>query len=473
MARGKHAPKRAKLRLPLSAYLSYLLLASFLLTGVSFAAYISTASGGDSATVAAFELDNYDFMNDLLSLTFEDKPAIAQEMIAKTNQGINLETHQYSGNNDPTPDADSYVQPVEYTINGQKHTIDSFVRNEGDRRNSAVLLYTENPEPIHSEITDENGFAFEAAFGRPDPSKYHYDIGYEPPYLESTIFSTGGASGYGVVLQRTAVGEPWDLCVYMKEIAPGGSTKVTMPLDAIEGDYFHIVAVYDRAHKEFRAYLNGKHIGTAEAKGSGLYLTNAGIIGFGCAPSAINTDVHLTNITNKPSFGGQSYTAFKLYASPYSDADAKRLYNIHLVDMGVIDDKPEYEYLLHRNTFWWNFESSTTNLSPQGGKTFYVRNYDTFGNVSQVALGTEVVVTLSEKLPPGFTIHLVENSTKVTFTEIKEDGKVYVYTNTNAFQAGVKKERSYNVVVTAHGLYINEESNYITATVDANVIQVD
>lgn len=39
-------------RLPLSAYLSYLLVATLLFTGVSFSKFASTASGSDSATVA-------------------------------------------------------------------------------------------------------------------------------------------------------------------------------------------------------------------------------------------------------------------------------------------------------------------------------------------------------------------------------------------------------------------------------------
>ena len=50
----KHrATAKTRFRLPLHAYLMYLLIGAFLLTGVSFARYISTGSGQDGARVAA------------------------------------------------------------------------------------------------------------------------------------------------------------------------------------------------------------------------------------------------------------------------------------------------------------------------------------------------------------------------------------------------------------------------------------
>lgn len=66
---GKHRAKRVKL--PLRAYLLYLLVASFLMTGVTFSKYIAASTGGDSARVATIqELSitesegNYDTDND-------------------------------------------------------------------------------------------------------------------------------------------------------------------------------------------------------------------------------------------------------------------------------------------------------------------------------------------------------------------------------------------------------------------------
>ena len=67
--KGKHMSKRVKL--PLRAYLLYLLVASFLMTGVTFSKYIAASTGGDSARVATIqELSitesegNYDTDND-------------------------------------------------------------------------------------------------------------------------------------------------------------------------------------------------------------------------------------------------------------------------------------------------------------------------------------------------------------------------------------------------------------------------
>lgn len=50
MNNGRHRTKRVKL--PLRAYLLYLLVASFLMTGVTFSKYITASSGGDDARVA-------------------------------------------------------------------------------------------------------------------------------------------------------------------------------------------------------------------------------------------------------------------------------------------------------------------------------------------------------------------------------------------------------------------------------------
>ncbi len=51
MNNGRHRTKRVKL--PLRAYLLYLLVASFLMTGVTFSKYITASSGGDSARTAS------------------------------------------------------------------------------------------------------------------------------------------------------------------------------------------------------------------------------------------------------------------------------------------------------------------------------------------------------------------------------------------------------------------------------------
>ncbi len=47
--------KKARLRLPLRAYILYLLLVAFALTGVTFSRYVTTSDGGDAARVAAIK----------------------------------------------------------------------------------------------------------------------------------------------------------------------------------------------------------------------------------------------------------------------------------------------------------------------------------------------------------------------------------------------------------------------------------
>ena len=53
---GKYEKKK-KMRLPLSAYLTYLLVATLLFTGVSFSKFATTSSGEDSARVAVMAMD--------------------------------------------------------------------------------------------------------------------------------------------------------------------------------------------------------------------------------------------------------------------------------------------------------------------------------------------------------------------------------------------------------------------------------
>lgn len=49
--------KKSRKRLPVSAYLGYLLICTLVLTGVSFAKFATTAGGSDSARVAAFVVE--------------------------------------------------------------------------------------------------------------------------------------------------------------------------------------------------------------------------------------------------------------------------------------------------------------------------------------------------------------------------------------------------------------------------------
>ena len=65
MKQGKYM-KRKKMRLPLSAYLTYLLVATLMFTGVSFSRFATTASGEDSARVAVMAMDSTAVINGTL-----------------------------------------------------------------------------------------------------------------------------------------------------------------------------------------------------------------------------------------------------------------------------------------------------------------------------------------------------------------------------------------------------------------------
>ncbi|MEE1037364.1 MAG: hypothetical protein U0L15_09630 [Oscillospiraceae bacterium] len=52
--KGKYCRRK---KLPVATYLVYLLIATFLFTGVSFSKYATTASGSDEARVAAFDFE--------------------------------------------------------------------------------------------------------------------------------------------------------------------------------------------------------------------------------------------------------------------------------------------------------------------------------------------------------------------------------------------------------------------------------
>lgn len=89
---GKYCRRR---KLPVATYLVYLLIATFLFTGVSFSKYATTASGSDEARVAAFDfefvltgsgnqsevvaVDTYPGMNKTYTVKVTDKSEVAMK----------------------------------------------------------------------------------------------------------------------------------------------------------------------------------------------------------------------------------------------------------------------------------------------------------------------------------------------------------------------------------------------------------
>lgn len=73
--RRRESENGGRLRLPLSAWLSYLLIATLLFTGVSFSRFAATASVSDSVTVAGFGISGAEVTTaDTLSIEMPGSP---------------------------------------------------------------------------------------------------------------------------------------------------------------------------------------------------------------------------------------------------------------------------------------------------------------------------------------------------------------------------------------------------------------
>lgn len=77
--------KKQKVRLPLSAYLSYLLIATLLLTGLSFSKFASSGSAGDDARVAVVVVDGGSYGDETDLSIGGDSEAIATYSFYLTN----------------------------------------------------------------------------------------------------------------------------------------------------------------------------------------------------------------------------------------------------------------------------------------------------------------------------------------------------------------------------------------------------
>ena len=85
----KHKPAaRSRFRLPIQAYLAYLLIGASLLTGMSFARYITTDGGADSARVAA----------GTIKVTY-DENTTAIEMTRPENDNFETDSFQFHVSN--------------------------------------------------------------------------------------------------------------------------------------------------------------------------------------------------------------------------------------------------------------------------------------------------------------------------------------------------------------------------------------
>lgn len=87
--------EKKKFRLPLSAYLSYLLVACLLAMGVTFSGYVSSAGGSDSARVAKFEIeatsDGQDFPAVLISAPLEPGETVIKKFTVTNKSETTVE----------------------------------------------------------------------------------------------------------------------------------------------------------------------------------------------------------------------------------------------------------------------------------------------------------------------------------------------------------------------------------------------
>lgn len=79
--------KKSRRRLPLHVYLTYLLVCTFLLTGVSFSRYISSASGSDSARVA----------KGMVTVRCDDDTTV--NLVRQSDDGVETEDFSFSVTN--------------------------------------------------------------------------------------------------------------------------------------------------------------------------------------------------------------------------------------------------------------------------------------------------------------------------------------------------------------------------------------
>lgn len=161
--------KKQKVRLPISAYLSYLLIATLLLTGVSFSKYATTGSADDSARVALVMLDGRGTSETTLSLGDGTESAIYEFYITNESAGTISEV------------------PLSYTI--------SVVMPNGQELPDGIgvmLLYdgTHDPESFENGVyTFNTGASFAAGVKEQHDYRLVFTITDESQITEDTSFT--------------------------------------------------------------------------------------------------------------------------------------------------------------------------------------------------------------------------------------------------------------------------------------------
>ena len=85
--------KDGKVRLPLFSYVSYLLVASFLLTGVTFSGYITTIRGEDTSRVASFEISESGVSEKMIDFGYDEDGEHKEANLFFTLSSANPDEH--------------------------------------------------------------------------------------------------------------------------------------------------------------------------------------------------------------------------------------------------------------------------------------------------------------------------------------------------------------------------------------------
>lgn len=155
---NKNSRKGSKiLRLPLHTYLSYLLLATFVFTGVSFSKYSTAAVARDSGRVAAFSVGIQGEKEDVSLVLNKEKTSATYSFTVTSNSEVRV----YDRVTVKLPQALPAGVTMTATVNGSHSEpvstdngyvfVDSF--GYGNQAHNWVLTFTADPDVV--DITED------------------------------------------------------------------------------------------------------------------------------------------------------------------------------------------------------------------------------------------------------------------------------------------------------------------------------
>lgn len=83
--------KKEKVRLPIFSYVGYLLVASFLLTGVTFSGYVTGTNGSDDARVARFEIYESGVSETTITADIVPGQTVEKELLIQNKSEVSID----------------------------------------------------------------------------------------------------------------------------------------------------------------------------------------------------------------------------------------------------------------------------------------------------------------------------------------------------------------------------------------------